>query len=394
MRAAAGGFWPLRRSSAWVPLVLGAASIGSLLLYFFGVTSLRRGTGWLLLPSVFLLAAFVAWRRSLGDHELVDRIGAGLWAGALATLAYDLVRVPISESGIPVFKAISYFGTVMLGETRPTLATELLGWSYHLSNGIGFGLMYTVGVARPSLWTAMGWGLILEGVMLLTPYVEVLGYRASPTFFAVTIGAHLIYGAVLWAGLAGWRWLRARRGQGLRRTAILAGAVLGIGAIAAVAHSRHAATIPPSPPSYIGEHLYTTWNVLEPDRVAVVWVVRRFADPEAEFHFVEPFTRNRFGTPLDIPEAEVRRSATNSATRILLQELGLVTDPKLRMLGDMTQLFEIATWQLPAHPAERDLGLGLTRAVGDCEAGATKTCIARGLLFLDNWYTSNEATNE
>ena len=148
---------------------------------------------------------------------------------------------------------------------------------------------------------------------------------------------------------------------------------------------RHAAGIPPSPPSYIGKHLYTTWNVPEPDRVALLWVIQRFVDPAARFHFVEPFSRVEFGTPVDIPEAEVRRSGTRSATERMLEERGLTTDPALRTLGQMTHLFEIARWRLPAHPDAHQLGLELIEAVGECETDPG-LCVRRGRDFLDEWY--------
>lgn len=390
MNGLGGRFWPLERPAAWVPLLVGVTSITSLLLYFFGITSLGQAVQWTLLPAVLFLGFFVGWRSRAGDTELTNRIVAGLWAGVLATLAYDLVRVPISASGIPVFKAISYFGTLMLDEVRPSLSSEILGWSYHASNGMGFGLMYAVAVAAPRLWTALAWGLTLEAVMLLTPYVEVLGYQASPVFLTMTIGSHLVYGATLWAALAIWERMRDRSYRRWMRLMLLVSAVMGIATISADTFDRHAASIPPSPPSYIGKHLYATWNVPEPDRVALLWIIRRFVDPAARFHFVEPFSRIDFGNPIDIPEAEVRRSGTRSATQVLLDERGLDHDPQLRALGEMTYLFEIARWRLPAHPAAHELGLQLMAAVDPCERPEVKSCFERGMSFLDDWYDSGQ----
>ncbi len=286
---------------------------------------------------------------------------------------------------MPVFKAISYFGTVMLGVSRPTLSSEIVGWLYHLSNGMGFGLMYAAAMARPRLGSALLWGTALEGVMLLTPYVEVLGYRASPTFLAVSLGSHLVYGATLWGALALWERTRRRAGRRGARFGLLALAVLGIAGVGADSSRRYAATIPPSPPPYIGRHLYTTWSVPEPDRVALLWLIERHVDPAARFHFVEPFSPVDLGTPVDVPEAEIRRGGTRSATEILLAELDLAGDPALRRLGRMTSLFEIARWRLPAHPEAHRLGLELMEAVGDCE-GDTRACMKRGRDFLDAWY--------
>lgn len=378
---------PVERPAALIPFLLGSASIASLLLYFYGVTSMGAGARWLLLPALILLAVFVlaVARR---DAALADRVVAGLWAGAVATFVYDVVRVPIAASGVPVFKAISYFGTLILDQLRPTLASEVVGWGYHLSNGVGFGLMYAVMVRRPRLWSALLWGVTLEAAMLATPYAEVFGYRMSPKFLAITIGAHLVYGAVLWAGLVGWE--RLQRAPATRRRAWIATlgllAPLGVGGVGADFHARHAASLPPSPPSYVGEHLYTTWNVPEPDRVALLWATRQFVDPKARFHFVEPFSRVTYGTSIDMPEAEVRRAATRSATEVLLEERDLLGEEKLRLLADTTHLFEIARWRLPSNREAFRLGTGLVSAVGDCPADDVAPCFERGFRYLDAWY--------
>jgi hypothetical protein len=376
---------PLARPAAWVPFILGAASVASLLLYFYGVASMPAGTIWLLLPAFPILAIFLVWAHRR-DAELRERVVAGLWAGSLATLFYDLVRVPISASGVPVFKAISYFGTLLLGQTSPTFASELAGWSYHLCNGIGFGLMYAVLVARPRLWSAVAWGVSLEVAMLVTPYAEVFGYRLSPGFLAITLGAHVVYGAALWGSLRVWERLRnAPRHLGkLVSLALLP--PLGIGAVASDFYSRHAATIPPGPPPYVGSHLYTTWNVFEPDRLAALWVLHRFVDPAARFYFIEPFSHVSVGHPVDMPEAEIRRSGTRSATEVLLASRGLQGDEKLARLGEMTHVYEITRWQLPARPREFALGEGLKAAVGPCPGKEVLPCVERSFRFLDEWY--------
>lgn len=383
--AADSWLMPRREPLALVALALGASSIATLLLYFYGVLPMGQAVRWLLLPAVALLAAFAAWARK-HRPELSRRILAGLWAGALATLAYDLVRVPISASGLPVFKAISYFGTVILDQTRPTVASELVGWSYHLSNGIGFGLMYVMIFARQRLWSALVWGVTLEVAMLLTPYAEVFGYRISPRFLAITVGAHVVYGIVLWACLRLWTRLLERPRAGRKITILALLAPLGVGLVAADFFDRHAESIPSSPPAVMGEHLYTTWNVLEPDRVVVLWLLRRYSDPRAHFHYVEPFSHVGFGRPVDTPEADVRRGGARAATEVFLEDHGLTDDAKLRQLAEMTHLFEIARWRLPSRPEAFQLGERLVAAVGDCTPETTQQCVDRGFAFLDDWY--------
>ncbi len=365
---------------------LSALSILSLLLYFQGVLSFEEGVRWLLLAEVLGLGAVAVWARAAGRDDLLRRLAAGLWAGGLATLAYDLVRVPISAAGIPVFKAISYFGTVLLGLDTATPLSETAGWAYHLSNGVSFGLMYAVLVRQPGPVTALAWGMALEGAMLLTPYAEVFGYRLDARFLAITLGAHAVYGLVLWLGLS--RWVASPRRPSVRYVALgLLSVPVGIAIIAADFHIRYAEKLPPSPPAYIGSHLYTTWDVPEPDRLAALWVLRRFVEPAARFHFVPPFTAVRYGRPFDLPEAEVRREGARSATEVLVTKHGLDADARLRSLAAMTHLAEVTPWLLPAdHDAGR-LVQGIREVtLGACGPTLTAGCAESVFAFLDAWY--------
>lgn len=269
------------------------------------------------------------------------------------------------------------------------MASEVAGWSYHLCNGIGFGLMYAAFVARPRLWSAVLWGVTLEGAMLLTPYAEVFGYRLSREFIAISLGAHIVYGAALWAGLRVWERTQADPHRMRKLLTLVLLAPLGIGTVAWDFHDRHVASIPPSPPAYVGPHLYVTWNALEPDRVATLWALRRFVDPDARFHFVEPFSHTTLGRQVDMPEAEIRRSGTRSATEVLLAEQNLLGDPRLAELAEMTHLFEIARWRLPSRPAAFQLGRDLAAAMGQCAPEDVQPCVESGFEFLDGWYETS-----
>jgi hypothetical protein len=288
---------------------------------------------------------------------------------------------------VPVFKAISYFGTVMVGAESPTLASEALGWAYHLSNGISFGLMYAALVKKPRVYSAVIWGLMLEAVMLVTPYAEVFGYRRDAKFLAITVGAHVVYGLVLWAALrvwaGGWNFKLTPR-------VVWAGFLcvpLGIALIAADFNARYAKSLPPSPPPYIGPHLYTTWDVPEPDRVVAMWVMRRFVEPRARFHFIRPFDPIKYGRPFDLPEASIRRQGMQSASQYLIESGGLGEDPRLGALARMTYLTEVSPWMLSSDPEAGRLA-ELLRDAADRECGRALDagCAERLFVVLDHVY--------
>jgi hypothetical protein len=361
----------------------GSLSIASLLAYFFGVAGFGRSASVLLSMEVLGLFALASLGRGLVRREHRDLIVGGLWAGCLATLVYDVVRIPLVHAGLPVFKAISYFGTVLLGIERPTPLSDIVGWTYHLSNGVSFGLMYAALVSRPGAVSAVVWGLSLEGAMLLTPYAEVFGYRRDARFMAITIGSHACYGLTLWLALRAWQ----RKTLSIARIgATVAATVLGIGVIGADFHRLGAATLPPSPPASLGPDLHVTWDVPEPDRIAAIWALKKFVRPEARFHFVPPFQSLVYGVPFDVPEAEFRRTGSLATTEVLLQHIRR-DDPRLDVLGRMAHLSEVTPWMMPSDPEARELTERL-RAVAaqQCGERLTASCLPPLLASLDEWY--------
>src|SRR5882672_1090337 len=249
--------------------------------------------------------------------------------------------------------------------------------------------MYTLLVSRPRWLSAVLWGVGLEVAMLMTPYAEVFGYRRSPGFIAASLSAHVCYGIVLW--LAARYYLARRRaretaaagraGRTARMSAAWMAGPLLIGLVAADFHQRHARTIPASPPPDIGPDLFVTWNVPEPDRIGAIWLMRRFVHPGARFHFVEPMSIVSFGTPFDLPEAQIRRSQDRSAFDLALERAGRQDDPALRPLARMCYMTEIRPWALASDEEARRLAEGLAARLGGC--ADLDLCLDAGLAWFE-----------
>jgi len=81
-------------------------------------------------------------------------------------VAYDVFRLPFvfaKEWGIAsvvppmnLFKVFPRFGAMILGQpveqTTYTLAADLVGWTYHFSNGLTFGIMYLAMIGDATLF--------------------------------------------------------------------------------------------------------------------------------------------------------------------------------------------------------------------------------------------------
>jgi hypothetical protein len=203
--------------------VLSATSIWCLLAEFYGLCSMRTFTLFVSLPAMFIVAALAWVDRRTGDRRLWNAVIVGAVAGLAAAAAYDVFRLPFVfarqlnlQSVVPplaLFKVFPRFGAMILSQPveQPgySLSAHLLGWTYHFSNGLTFGIMYLAALsdAAKRHWV---WGMVmaagLEAGMLFTPYPNMFGIKVTATFIAVTLAAHLIFGAVL--GLTVRRMLR------------------------------------------------------------------------------------------------------------------------------------------------------------------------------------------
>lgn len=213
----------------WTPtarafaFALAATSIAALLSEFYGVSTMRAFVLWVQLPATIVLVAWAVASRSRGDGRLAHAVFVGLAAGFTAAIAYDVFRLPFVFAkplgidgfvpALPLFKVFPRFGAMILGQPLEQAAysatAQLLGWAYHFSNGATFGVMYLAlagDPARRSPWWGIVFAVGLEIGLLLTPYAQTFGIAITPTFIAVTLTAHLVFGAAM--GLLVQRWWR------------------------------------------------------------------------------------------------------------------------------------------------------------------------------------------
>jgi hypothetical protein len=204
-----------------VVFILAATSIWCLLSEFYGLCTMRWFTFAILIPANAALILLAIADRVRGTGHLWRGVVIGAVAGFLAACAYDLFRIPFVVAAIdqvgpewirlPLFKVFPRFGAMILGlpfdstttDSQFTLTAHLLGWVYHFSNGITFGVMYMalVGDAAKRSWL---WAVLfatgLELAMLFTPYTSFFGIHMTTRFVIVTFAAHAVFGVALGLG--------------------------------------------------------------------------------------------------------------------------------------------------------------------------------------------------
>jgi len=201
--------------------LLAATSIACLLGEMYRLWPMRVFTLTVFVPACCVLIAMAIDDRWRGDGRLCRMIVIGAVAGFLAAVAYDIFRLPFVFSknwgltgvvpALPLFKVFPQFGAMILGKNdSSSLAANVIGWGYHFSNGITFGVMYAAivnGQWRRLWWVAIIFAVGLEIAMLVTPYPATFGIRVTGVFIAVTLAAHAIFGVTMGRtsiGLEGW----------------------------------------------------------------------------------------------------------------------------------------------------------------------------------------------
>ena len=184
---------------------LASISFACLLGEFYGLWSMKPFACFVLIPAMLALVVFaVKWRNSndASHRELSTLIIEGAAGGILAAIIYDLYRVPFVMNGYPLFKVFPEFGKMLLGADEPNWLVQLLGWTYHFSNGAALGIMFTAMIGRANrrvlFWGATAWAVVVEILLLLTPYRDFFKiHMPFQTFLFLTGTAHVIFGITL-----------------------------------------------------------------------------------------------------------------------------------------------------------------------------------------------------
>ena len=194
-----------------IVFLLASTSIACLLAEMYHLCPMRPFTLVVFLPACCALIAIALHDWLRGDGKLCRIILVGALAGFAAAVAYDIFRLPFVFSNqwglnsvvpaLPLFKVFPKFGAMILGTTDSTsLAANVLGWVYHFSNGITFGVMYAMLVNGQwrRLWpVAIVFAVGLELAMLFTPYPAFFGIQVATAFVIVTLAAHTIFGITM-----------------------------------------------------------------------------------------------------------------------------------------------------------------------------------------------------
>jgi rhodanese-related sulfurtransferase len=95
---------------------------------------------------------------------------------------------------------------------------------------------------------------------------------------------------------------------------------------------------------------FTTWQGIEPDKWATLWLIKRYIRPDAYFVLVPPNTAlpaNAYAVGL--PDSSIRRESRESMFRRLKRAMA-IKSPELNYLDALIHDVEVNIWEAPSHP--------------------------------------------
>lgn len=179
---------------------LSLTSLAAFIGQVYGLFDMTFVLSFFALPAVILIVGITRWAVG-ADHRLYyRRLLLGLALGLAATATYDLVRL-VAQTVLPVhfnaFAIHARFGELIIDRPRWTTAARVVGWAYHISNGLTFALCYTLVAGRVRWHWGVLYGVLLESLMVLM-YPRAFGVqRGSLDFLAISFLGHASYGLAL-----------------------------------------------------------------------------------------------------------------------------------------------------------------------------------------------------
>ena len=188
-----------QRRLRWSAVALSVIGIAALVVHLLGWLRMPFFLAVFGVPSVLLLCALAAYARRIDAEIFLNGLWVGIWAGLVATVAYDGVRALVERShmfGYNWTVPILMFGNWITGAPTTSAAAKVAGWAYHYWNGISFGVMYALAFGKVRWWWGLAYGVFLEACMLgLFPMF--LRVTNKWDFVAISMIGHIAYGAVL-----------------------------------------------------------------------------------------------------------------------------------------------------------------------------------------------------
>lgn len=213
-------------------IILSGASASLLLLPPLGIISYASFRDVAIIPSIVIIFTIGILSRSKFPR-LTSRLFKGMAAGAIASLALEVIRIPayMFTKWIPMDSMISLPGLLLtekitaLSEVKQVIMQSgvpmnlyhapldafIAGGLWHFWNGATFGIIYALLIGKGKWWYGMIWAVAIEMVMMVAPYLIMMKgpfgieHMDGYNIFVITLISHLAFGAILGIIVQKWK---------------------------------------------------------------------------------------------------------------------------------------------------------------------------------------------
>jgi len=128
---------------------------------------------------------------------------------------------------------------------------------------------------------------------------------------------------------------------------------------------------------------YVTWEGFEADKLASIWLIKRYIDHDAVFEFLPAGTKPISGIPFDTPFGRLARRPDRSSFEVIAARYH-IHDPGIEMIGRYIHDIEINTWEDKKYPQSREIRR-FTSVLLSSKIPAQEI-IDKAVLFFDRLY--------
>lgn len=163
----------------------------------------------------------------------------------------------------------------------------------------------------------------------------------------------------------------------LKRARLKCGAAIMSALMVMALGSRTVAVAEPPAP------VFSTWEIFEVDKLASIWLIKRFINPEAEIKLYPRGQRIEEGVPFDTPDANLRRYFNRSTYEMFMQQYG-IGDARCLYIAKIVHDIEINTWEEKVMPESRTVIAAIQGIITG--SSSSDEIIIRAVNYFDALY--------
>jgi hypothetical protein len=131
---------------------------------------------------------------------------------------------------------------------------------------------------------------------------------------------------------------------------------------------------------------FSTWDIFEVDKLASIWLIKRFIAPDAIIKLYPKGEAVMEGIPFDTPDAKFRRYH-NASTYEMIRRHYNIDDPRCIYISKIVHDIEINTWEKKVISETRPVIDAIQKITTN--SSSSEEIISKGIIYFDELYTKS-----